>query len=1088
MLAKSLMIVLSVCSVFAVAHESHVDNQNSILIQEKIDQEYLVKVFFDDLNDAMALAATIEPMQSKYELGYLLFHLDAEEYDRLKTIADRLKLNIEFIHPFSRESVSEELAFGVNLETIPTFPCYRTVEETFEAGELLTENHPTLARMVDIGDSFEKIDGEADGDPGYDIYSLILSNSEIDHSKPKIVLSGSVHPREYTTAEMVLRFGEFLVDNYGKDPDVTWVLDYHEVHIILIVNPDGRKIAEQQILRRKNLNSNFCPERPERGMGIDLNRNFPFAFGNLGGSSGNACSETFRGPFALSEPEAKTLMDYLRDVFPDQRNEAGPQDYTTAPPRNATGVYLDVHSSGQLMLYPFGPAGPPTGNPGIVTLARKYGFIADHFPQSSSTFGGANGNTKDAAYGELGVAAYTVELGTEFFEACDIAENLVFAKNMQALLYSAKVARTPYITSSGPDVLNLHINHGFSINSAVPPGTDITINAMVDDGRYNNTNGTEPVQNISRVEYTIDSPPWLIDRTADSLDADDGNFDAVIERVSGVIDTQGLENGRHTIYVQASDENGDFGAVTALFFYIDDQADVPSVLFADGFETDLNWEINPDNLDTATSGTWQRGDPEPTSNSANTASGPKQLDVAAKGNFAMITGLNGGNLSANDVDAGTTTIRSPRIAIPESGANLSLSYYFSHTNTAGSEDKLRFIIESESENKIVFEEQGQINDDDAAYERFNLNLNDFAGEEIRLTIAATDAISNGASTIEAAIDDVIIISGSNSALPTPEPTPSPVVTVTPSATPTATPDQQPNRLIEAETGSISGLASQYSDISASGGQGISLLNFIRSSLTVNDAPESAFFFIGYAALNSGEISIRINQREIGDVSFIGTGSNRGVYSEFRVDEFVSEGSRIEIFTDNNDASISLDYLRFGTNGRVTPTPTPTLIPTPGFTFSPTPRPTQTPTAAPTPTIAPQADWYFIVHKPTGAKIQSCSTENDIPITSRPNTNLGDCVQWKSIKNGDFFYLQNRFSRKYMKPDTELDGSPISVQPNTWRGNWTQWSFDERGDGFGHIVNRATGKYIFLARTRDNIAQQPSTWRGDFTRWKFEAVP
>ena len=59
---------------------------------------------------------------------------------------------------------------------------------------------------------------------------------------------------ELTTAELVMRFGEMLLAQYGMDPDVTWLLDHTELHIVPIANPDGRKRAEAGILWRKNTN------------------------------------------------------------------------------------------------------------------------------------------------------------------------------------------------------------------------------------------------------------------------------------------------------------------------------------------------------------------------------------------------------------------------------------------------------------------------------------------------------------------------------------------------------------------------------------------------------------------------------------------------------------------------------------------------------------------------------------------------------------------------------------------------------------------------------------------------------------------
>ncbi len=175
--------------------------------------------------------------------------------------------------------------------------------------------------------------------------------------------------------------------------------------------------------------------------------------------------------------------------------------------------------------------------------------------------------------------------------------------------------------------------------------------------------------------------------------------------------------------------------------------------------------------------------------------------------------------------------------------------------------------------------------------------------------------------------------------------------------------------------------------------------------------------------------------------------------------------------------------QFTTGQQLGPLPTPSIspapIPTPTQTISPSPLPTPTPL---------NSEWAYIIHKPTNFKIQSCATEPLSPITSRPNANRGNCVQWKPIPNEDYFYIQNRASELLMKPDTATNGSPISVVPNHWRGNWTQWYFEDRGDNYGHIINKATGKYIFLPATNSaNITQQPSSWRGDYTRWLFEPV-
>ena len=131
--------------------------------------------------------------------------------------------------------------------------------------------------------------------------------------------------------------------------------------------------------------------------------------------------------------------------------------------------------------------------------------------------------------------------------------------------------------------------------------------------------------------------------------------------------------------------------------------------------------------------------------------------------------------------------------------------------------------------------------------------------------------------------------------------------------------------------------------------------------------------------------------------------------------------------------------------------------------------------------------FAIVHKPTGLKFHSCGTSNNASVTAASANNVSECSQWLRIGNGDYFYLQNVVSGKFIRPDSISNGSPIVLRNNSSFSLWTQWSVEERGDGYFHLVNRATGKYVYIASDGEggNILQQPSSWRGDFTRWKFK---
>ena len=222
----------------------------------------IVRVYFDDPDTARLIATWIEPLESKYEKGYLVLEVTAEDYDRL--VEAGLRVEVDETRKAQIAAAVEALQPGA--EAIPSFPCYRTVEETFATAASIAAENPSLATWSDVGDSWQKTSGLG----GYDMMVLLLTNSDIPGPKPKIFMTSAIHAREYTTAELVTRLAEYLVNNYGTDADATWLLDHHEIHLMLHTNPDGRKKAETGLLWRKNTNQNYCSPTSSNGANMNL--------------------------------------------------------------------------------------------------------------------------------------------------------------------------------------------------------------------------------------------------------------------------------------------------------------------------------------------------------------------------------------------------------------------------------------------------------------------------------------------------------------------------------------------------------------------------------------------------------------------------------------------------------------------------------------------------------------------------------------------------------------------------------------------------------------------------------------------------
>jgi len=512
-----------------------------------------VRVYYPDLAMRNQILISFEAslLETNYEENYHV--LEASD----STIAKLQAAGLQ---------VEEDLFYQKRAERIPSYPCYATVEETFAAAAAIATEHPGLATWTDIGDSWEKGAGLG----GYDIMVLALTNSGVVGDKPKLLLTCALHAREYTTAQLCMDFAEDLVATYGTDADSTWLLDEHEIHLVLQANPDGRKQAEAGIYWRKNANQNYCGASSVQ-RGADLNRNFPFAWNCCGGSSSWGCAETFRGNLPSSEPEVSAVVDYGRAIFPDQRgpfaNDAAPSD--------AAGLFLDVHSYGELILWPWGYTGgaAPNGD-ALQTLGRKLAFGNNYWPQQAIGLYPTDGTTDDFFYGELGVASIAFELGTAFFQSCSAYENTVRPANLPVLRYAAKIARAPYQLPSGPDVTSLALSVG-----VVLKGESVILDASLDDARFSSANGFEPTQSIVAVQYSIDSPDWT-GGAGISMTPSDGSFDSVVEAAEAEIDTTNLLAGRHTIFVRGADSNNQWGAPTAVFLTVQDPALVPALSLA----------------------------------------------------------------------------------------------------------------------------------------------------------------------------------------------------------------------------------------------------------------------------------------------------------------------------------------------------------------------------------------------------------------------------------------------------------------------------------------------------------------------------
>lgn len=235
---------------------------------------------------------------------------------------------------------------------------------------------------------------------GRSIWGIKISdNPNMVENEPRVLFDALIHAREPISGMTVLYYMYYLLENYGTNPEVTYLVDNREIYIVPVFNPDGYEYNRQTNpngggMWRKNRRNNG-----DGSYGVDLNRNFGYMWGydNVG-SSNTPSSETYRGPSAFSEPETQVI-----------RNLAEPRNFKT---------YINYHSYNNSMIYPWGYINQVT--PDNATFVEFTSYMSRYngfdYGTSYQTLGyNSNGTARDYMYGEQTTKGkaygYTFEVG-----------------------------------------------------------------------------------------------------------------------------------------------------------------------------------------------------------------------------------------------------------------------------------------------------------------------------------------------------------------------------------------------------------------------------------------------------------------------------------------------------------------------------------------------------------------------------------------------------------------------------------------------------------------------------------------------------
>lgn len=438
---------------------------------------------------------------------------------------------------------------------------------------VVAQRYPGLTELIDIGEAWEA--GQGGHRRDVTVLRITSENPAFGpiEDKPAFFLFATIHAREVAVPELALRYAAYLLPGYrgrggyGKDADVTWLVNRHVVYILVMQNPDGhaKNEADTGAYWRKNTDTlDGCPFAGADG--VDLNRNHSFLWGCCGGSSGNSCDETYRGSSRASEPETQAFETFFAQVMKDQNGPNGDDEIPQAAPADTTGIFISLHSYGDLVLWPWGhfDYGLPPNDAELEKIGRKFAFFNGFNPVGFIGYL-TDGTTDTWVYGKFGIPAFTFEVGSGgacggFFPDYRCLDGYngrsFWNENGPAFLYAHKIARAPYTTVYGPDTLS-------PAGSAPPGGAVLDATAVVEDRRRSG----EARRAIVAAEAFVDAAGP--DGTGAPLAPADGSWGGTREVVEGQVPIAGLPPGRHLVLIRGRTDNGTWGPLSAAFFDLD---------------------------------------------------------------------------------------------------------------------------------------------------------------------------------------------------------------------------------------------------------------------------------------------------------------------------------------------------------------------------------------------------------------------------------------------------------------------------------------------------------------------------------------
>lgn len=364
----------------------------------------LVRIYTDNVDEVASLGVDIVGVKRGIAVDAVVPSRKMYELE-----GKRCEILIQDMERYYSDRMSSKQNFGD----------FYTYDEAYAIVDSLSAGYPELVKeRWEIGEGWE----------GGKIYALKISdNPDIDENdEPEVLFDACIHAREPVTVNVLVKTMKYILENYGLDPEITFLIENRQLYFIPIVNPDGYLYNESTHpggggMWRKN-------RRANGDSAVDLNRNFPYMWGyDDYGSSPYIGDPTYRGPYAASEPETQAYM-----AFVDEHNFV---------------ANLSYHSYAGLLLHPWGYNNtlPPDYSmyyePFSIYLSRDNNYP---YGTPGDLLYNVNGCTFDWMYGDEECYSFSPEVdGESFWDEASIPRNLAECIPMNVKL---ALASGPYLT------------------------------------------------------------------------------------------------------------------------------------------------------------------------------------------------------------------------------------------------------------------------------------------------------------------------------------------------------------------------------------------------------------------------------------------------------------------------------------------------------------------------------------------------------------------------------------------------------------------------------------------------------------------